>query len=82
MREHSLCHQPALITPCVVGSCSVTNDTSVESGAFVDAQGQLDVSRVQTAGSQLFACVGVDPVENSARTRIRVTSVDPQEGEK
>ena len=48
---------------------------------FVDGGGQLDVSRVQSAGSQLFACVGVDAVGNSARTRIRVTSVDPDPGE-
>ena len=61
-------------------SDSVTGDTSVETGVFVDENGKLDVSRVQEAGSELFACVGVDAAGNSARTRIRVTSVSSEQG--
>jgi hypothetical protein len=60
----------------------VTGDTSVETGVFVDEDGKLDVSRVEEAGSELFACVGVDAAGNSARTRIRVTSVSSEQEEK
>ena len=47
---------------------------------FVDTQGQLDVSRVEAAGSELFVCVGVDVVGNMASTRIRVRSDEPAKG--
>lgn len=59
---------------------SVTGDTGVETGVFVDEDGNLDVSRVTTAGSQLFDCVGEDAAGNSAGYRIRVISVDPEQG--
>ena len=48
---------------------------------FIDDLGRLDVSRVEAANSELFLCVGVDAVGNTASTRIRVSSVDPEEGE-
>ena len=46
----------------------------------MDEDGSLDVSRVTTAGSQLFDCVGEDAAGNSAGYRIRVISVDPEQG--
>ena len=62
-------------------SGSVTNNVSMEeSGVFVDSQGQLDVSRIVAASSELFVCGGADVVGNTASTRIRVISVDPEEG--
>ena len=59
----------------------MTSDGAEESGVFVDSQGQLDVSGVESANSTVYVCVGVDAVGNSARARIRVVSVDPEEGE-
>lgn len=62
-------------------SNSVTSDGSVESGVFVDGQGKLDLSKVDSAQRTLFECVGVDAAGCSARTLIRVNSVEPEEGE-
>lgn len=60
---------------------SVTSEASVGSGVFVDGQGRLDLSQVDAANRTLFECVGVDAAGNTARTLIRVNSVDPEEGE-
>lgn len=60
---------------------SVTGEGGVESGVFVDRQGQLDLSKVDSANRTLFECVGVDAAGCSARTLIRVNSVEPEEGE-
>lgn len=53
----------------------------MESGVFVDGQGRLDLSQVDAANKTLFECVGVDAAGNTARTLIRIISVDPEEGE-
>ena len=62
-------------------SCSVTSDSMVGGGVFVNSEGQLDVSEIEQSGNVLYACVGVDDAGNTARTRIRVITVDPEEGE-
>ena len=59
-----------------------SNVSAQESGVFVDSQGQLDVSRVEAAGSEVFVCVGVDVVGNTASTRIRVRLEEPDTGKR
>ena len=66
---------------CTLLLLSVTSDSSVESGVFVNSQGALDLSKIETANTTVFVCEGRDVVGNSAGARIRVISTDSEEGE-